>query len=141
MPRNLSIPSDYLRTLDKRRVRIRAAQYDALKAVNRELLALYWDIGRIIGVRQKSSSWDRPVVERLADDLRREFPGVTGFSASNLWRMRSFYMAYAEEEKLAPLVREIGWYRNVTVMHERHMVQSEAVALSIESERPGKEGA
>ncbi|MBS1222853.1 MAG: hypothetical protein H6R24_2526 [Proteobacteria bacterium] len=48
------------------------------------------------------------MVAQLAKDLRREFPGVSGFSASNLWRMKAFYQAYAQSEKLAPLVREIG---------------------------------
>jgi len=75
MARNLSIPPDYAKTLEEIKKRVRAAQYDALKAVNREQIALYWDIGGIIVARQQQASWGRSVVERLAADLRQEFPG------------------------------------------------------------------
>lgn len=96
------------------------AAAEALKAVNQELIALYWVIGRIIVARQQDHSWGRLVVERLANDLQKEFPGIGGFSTSNLWRMRSSYRTYTEEEKLAPLVREIGWSHNIMVMEKCH---------------------
>jgi predicted nuclease of restriction endonuclease-like (RecB) superfamily len=96
--------------------RIRSAQYDALRAVNKELIALYWDIGRMIVERQQGESWGRAVVENLAKDLQAEFPGIQGFSAQNLWRMRQFYEAYCRQEKLSPLVREIGWTHNVIIL-------------------------
>jgi predicted nuclease of restriction endonuclease-like (RecB) superfamily len=70
--------------------RIRSAQYAALRAVNMELIGLYWDIGRMIVERQAREKWGKAVVDRLAQDLQKEFPGIRGFSASNLWRMRSF---------------------------------------------------
>ena len=95
---------------------MKAAQYEALKSVNRELIALYWDIGGIIVARQLSADWGLSVVEQLAGDLQKEFPGVSGFSASNLWRMRNFYTTYASDKKLAPMVREIGWSHNVMIM-------------------------
>jgi len=118
--KDFTTPSAYSRTLEEIKTRVRAAQYEALKAVNRELIALYWDIGRIIVARQQEHGWGRSVVERLANDLQKEFPGIGGFSTSNLWRMRSFYRTYAEEEKLAPLVREIGWSHNIMVMEKCH---------------------
>ena len=89
--------------------RIRSAQYAALRAVNRELIELYWDIGRLITERQSGETWGRSVVENLAKDLQSEFPGITGFSAANLWRIKNFYDGYTGNEKLAPLVREISW--------------------------------
>jgi predicted nuclease of restriction endonuclease-like (RecB) superfamily len=69
----------------------------------------------IVG-RQVDGSWGKAVVERLATDLQAEFPGVGGFSASNLWRMKGFYEAYASSEKLAPLVREIAWSHNLIIL-------------------------
>jgi len=69
---------------------------------------LYRDIGRMILERQDIEGWGKAVVEQLTADLRTEFPGVSAFSASNLWRMKAFFEAYAGLEKLAPLVREIG---------------------------------
>jgi len=104
------MPRDYPSLLAEIKERIRSAQYDALRAVNKELVALYWDLGRVICKRQADrTSWGKAVVERLAADLQVEFPGVGGFSASNLWRMKGFYETYASSEKLAPLVREINW--------------------------------
>lgn len=119
-PMNELLPAAYGSLLAEVKGRIRAAQYEALRAVNRELIALYWDIGRLIAERQEGSTWGQGVVQQLAVDLRAEFPGVGGFSASNLWRMRLFYGAYAANEKLAPLVREIGWSHNLLVLEKCH---------------------
>lgn len=96
--------------------RVRSAQYAALKAVNKELVGLYWDIGQMIVERQGAEGWGKAVVEQLAADLRAEFPGVGGFSASNLWRMKAFFEAYTGLEILAPLVREIGWSHNLIIL-------------------------
>jgi predicted nuclease of restriction endonuclease-like (RecB) superfamily len=116
-PKNsLGKPQDYPRLLTEIKERIRSAQYEALKAVNKELVGLYWDIGRMIVERQDVEGWGKAVVEQLAADLRTEFPGVGGFSASNLWRMKAFFEAYTGLEKLAPLVREIGWSHNLAIL-------------------------
>jgi predicted nuclease of restriction endonuclease-like (RecB) superfamily len=80
------------------------------------LVGLYWDIGRMIVERQDVEGWGKAVVEQLAADLRTEFPGVGGFSTSNLWRMKAFFEAYTGLEKLAPLVREIGWSHNLAIL-------------------------
>ncbi len=111
-----SPPGDYAKLLAAVHERIRSAQYEALRSVNRELVGLYWDVGRLIVGRQRGESWGRAVVERLAEDLRAELPGVRGFSASNLWRMRTFYLTYSAVPKLAPLVREIGWSHNLVIL-------------------------
>ncbi|MBW4635640.1 MAG: DUF1016 family protein [Iphinoe sp. HA4291-MV1] len=98
--------------------RIRPAQYEALKAVNKELIALYWDIGRLIVSRQQGATWGKSVVEQLARDLQDEFPGISGFSARNIWNMRNFYLTYSQNEKLQPLVAEIGWTHNLVIMEK-----------------------
>ncbi len=108
--------SDYGRLLADIKERVRTAQYEALRAVNRELISLYWDIGGIIDARQQGDSWGKSVVVHLAQDLSNEFPGIKGFSAQNLWRMRQFYGAYVGNEKLSPLVREISWTKNVVIL-------------------------
>lgn len=112
------IPSspDYSQLLAEVKERIRSAQYAALKAVNTELVGLYWDLGRMIVERQAGETWGKAVVQKLSDDLRQEFPGVGGFSSSNLWRMKAFFEQYRDHEKLAPLVREIGWSHNLAIM-------------------------
>jgi predicted nuclease of restriction endonuclease-like (RecB) superfamily len=112
------IPEDYKHLLLEVKQRIRSAQYEALKAVNKELIALYWDIGKTIVTRQQGASWGKSVVEQLAKDLQTEFPGLSGFSAANLWRMRLFYETYSNNEKLAPMVREIGWTHNLVILEK-----------------------
>ena len=112
----LPLPSDYNQLLAEVKDRIRSAQYAALKAVNTELVGLYWDLGRLIVEKQEQSGWGKSVVERLSQDLRKEFPGVAGFSVQNLWYMRQFHLEYREHEKLQPLVGEIAWAHNLVIM-------------------------
>jgi predicted nuclease of restriction endonuclease-like (RecB) superfamily len=107
---------DYPRLLTEIKERIRSAQYEALKAVNKQLVGLYWDIGRMIAERQEKAGWGRAVVENLSADLRREFPGIAGFSVQNLWYMRQFYSEYHGNERLQPLVGEIAWTHNLVIM-------------------------
>ena len=108
--------SEYNKFFVEIKERIYKTQYAALKAVNKELINLYWDIGKLIVERQKSSGWGKSIVENLSNDLQIEFPGIRGFSSANLWRIRNFYSTYVEKEKLAPMVREIGWTHNVIIM-------------------------
>jgi predicted nuclease of restriction endonuclease-like (RecB) superfamily len=109
------LPDDYAALLAEVKERIRSAQYEALKVVNKELVALYRDIGKLIVERQDREGWGKSVVERLANDLQNEFPGVKGFSVQNLWYMRHFYLEYRDNEKLQPLVGEIGWSHNLII--------------------------
>ena len=110
------VTEDYITVLNEIKQRIRTAQYEALKAVNKELISLYWDIGRCIIEQQNSKGWGKSVVEQLAQDLQAEFPGIRGFSARNIWRMRDFYITYHKNQKLSPLVAEIGWSHNIIIM-------------------------
>lgn len=87
-----------------------------MKAVNKELIAWYWDIGRMIIEREVDAGRGKSVVEKLAIDLRNEFPGIRGFSVQNLWYMRQLYMAYAENPKLQPLVGKISWAKHLVIM-------------------------
>ncbi|MFQ4140914.1 YhcG family protein [Chlorogloeopsis sp. ULAP02] len=112
------ISDNYTDLLMEIKQRIRSAQYEALKAVNRELINLYWDIGQMIFTRQQEVGWGKSVVEQLAKDLQAEFPGISGFSARNIWRMRDFYLAYYSKEILPPLVAEIGWTHNIVILEK-----------------------
>ena len=84
--------------------------------VNKELIALYWDIGRLIVERQEKYGWGKSIVENLAKDLQIEFSGVQGFSAQNLWYMRQFYLEYYGNAKLQPMVGEISWAKHLVIM-------------------------
>lgn len=98
--------------------KIRTAQYESFKAVNKELINLYWSIGEDIAEKQEKLGWGKGVVTHLAEELQKEFPGTGGFSTANIWRMRNFYNQYSNNEKLAPLVREISWTKNIVIMEK-----------------------
>jgi len=123
--------SDYPALLAEVKARIQSAQYTALRAVNKELVGLYWDIGRLIVERQQREGWGKGVVEQLSADLQSAFPGIGGFSASNLWRMKGFFEAYRDATKLAPLVREIGWAHNLRILERCTDMQEREFYLRI----------
>ena len=97
---------------------IHKKQYDVIKKINSETITLYWEIGKEIQDKQKEQGWGKGVVEILSKELQKEFPGVKGYSAGNLWRMKNFYLNYCDSEKLAPLVREISWSNNIVIMEK-----------------------
>ncbi len=98
--------------------KILSSQYEALKAVNKKLINLYWDIGKSIVEKQDVLGWGKSVVKSLSKELQKEFVGIKGFSVQNLWNMRQFYLEYRDDEKLQTLSREIGWSHNVAVFHK-----------------------
>jgi len=109
------IYKDFVGTIKQR---IRTAQYEALKAVNKEQIKLNWDLGKMIVEKQEEYAWGKSVVEKLSKDLQKEFPGQAGWSSYNLWRMRKFYLTYRHLEKLARSVQEIGWSHNISIMEK-----------------------
>ncbi len=102
------VAPDYSAFLTNVKSRIQTARLAAGRAVNRELVLLYWDIGRGIVEKQNLLDWGDSVVEALAKDLGEAFPGMRGFSASSLWRMRQLYAALTAPEFLAQLARELA---------------------------------
>ena len=100
-------PPDYAAFLAGLKERILQARTSAARAVNRDLILLYWDIGRGIVEKQQTAGWGQSVVERLAADLRAEFPDMRGFSANNLWLMRQLYSEYSDTGFLEQLVQEM----------------------------------
>lgn len=108
--------SDYQSFVKEIKEKIYQSQLKAMQAVNRELLALYRNIGKSIVDKQEQLGWGKSVVENLSKDLQFEFPGTKGYSVQNLWYMRQFYLEYKANEKLQPLVGEISWSKNVVLM-------------------------
>jgi predicted nuclease of restriction endonuclease-like (RecB) superfamily len=94
-----ALPAGYTTLLADLKARVRAAQLRAVVSVNRELILLYWDIGRIIVEAQTTKGYGKQVVERLAEDLHEAFPNMDGFSPRNVWRMRAFYLAWTQKSQ------------------------------------------
>lgn len=109
------IYASFLRSLKDQ---IRQAQVKAALAVNHELILLYWKIGREILTRQQQEGWGTKVIDRLARDLKREFPEMSGFSSRNLKYMRSFAEAYPDEPIVLRVIAQIPWGHNQTLLNK-----------------------
>ena len=102
-------PQNYDALLTRLKEQIRRSQVLAATALNREAILLYWQLGREILERQDREGWGAKVVDRLAKDLRREFPEMQGFSARNLKYMRAFAEAYPDIEIVQRLLHKLPW--------------------------------
>jgi predicted nuclease of restriction endonuclease-like (RecB) superfamily len=96
--------------------RIRTAQIKAALAANAELVLHYWEIGRDIRASQKREGWGAKVIDRLANDLQREFPKLSGYSARNLKYMRAFAEAWPDHEIVQQLAAQIPWGQNCVLI-------------------------
>lgn len=98
---------EYRRFIEELKARVLSAHLSAARAINCDLILLYWDIGRGIVEKQETLGWGDAVVEMVAADLRRTFPEMRGFSSSNVWRMRQFVLLHAQTDFLAQAAREL----------------------------------
>ncbi|MCK9418193.1 MAG: PDDEXK nuclease domain-containing protein [Nitrospirae bacterium] len=104
---NPSITEEYRQFIADLKVRVAAARLSAARAVNRDLILLYWDIGRGIVEKQQTLGWGDSIVEMVSADLRQAFPGSFGFSPQNVWRMLQFFRTYTDNLFLSQAVREL----------------------------------
>ena len=111
-----SMPSGYAQWLTELKDRIRTAQQRAALAVNRELVGLYWQIGRDILERQAREGWGAKVIDRLAHDLHAAFPQMRGFSRANLMYMRAFAEAWPEADFVQQPVGQLPWGHNLVLL-------------------------
>lgn len=113
-------PSGYADWLTDLKTRIHNAQQRAVLAVNRELVLLYWQIGRDILARQAEQGWGAKVIERLAHDLRTVFPDMKGFSPRNLKYMRAFAEAWPDSEFVQGVLAQLPWYHQLALLDKLH---------------------
>ena len=109
-------PAGYTDWLLELKSRIHSAQQGAALAVNRELVLLYWQIGRDILARQAEQGWGAKVIERLAHDLRAAFPEMKGFSPRNLKYMRAFAEAWPNVEFVQQAAAQLPWFHLCTLL-------------------------
>lgn len=114
--RLVELPTGYAAILAGLKDQIRAARLKAGLAVNRELVLLYWRMGRQVLEQQMEEGWGSKVIERLAQDLRREFPEMRGLSPRNLKYMRAFAEAYPEEQIVQQAAAQIPWFHNCVIL-------------------------
>lgn len=110
------IPSGYDELLHDLKERVQQAQVRAALSVNRELILLYWQIGRDISARMQAEGWGAKVVDRLARDLRHEFPEMKGFSPRNIRYMRAFAEALSDGTILQQAAAKLPWFHLCLLM-------------------------
>ena len=110
------IPDDYTAWLADLKARIHQAQQRATLSVNRELISLYWQLGKDILARQADQGWGAKVIERLSRDLRAAFPEMKGFSRANLLYMRAFAEAWPDPAIVQQAVGQLPWGHNIVLL-------------------------
>ena len=114
--KKIILPEDYSNWLADLKQRIQSAQQRATLAVNRELVLLYWQIGRDIIERQQAQGWGAKVIDRLSKDLSAAFPEMKGFSPRSLKYMRAFAQAWPESEFVQAVLAQLPWYHQLTLL-------------------------
>src|SRR3989339_760044 len=110
---------------------IQKRRYKTLQTVNRELIGLYWEIGKRIVEKQENSGWGDAIVENLARDLSIAFPDTKGFSERNLWNMKNLYLSYKTNSKLQTLSAEISWSNNILIIEQLENIQEREFYLKM----------
>ena len=80
----------------------------AYRAINYEMITLYWGIGRFVSIKAMDNSWGKSIVKEFSFYIQKEFVGIKDFSPQNIWRMKQFYESYHKNEKLSAMLREIS---------------------------------
>lgn len=114
----MKLPDNYAVFLDELKNRIHTARVQVALSANRELVLLYWDIGKRILQQQIREGWGAKVIEQLAYDLKKEFIEIKGFSPRNLKYMRAFAAAWSDREFVQQAAAQIPWYHNCIIINK-----------------------
>lgn len=110
---------------------IKQSRTNAIRAVNAELINLYWNIGEYISKKLEKSEWGDSVVTELAKYIQQNEPEIKGFSDKNIWRMKQFHETYKNFPKLSPLVREISWTNNMLIFSRCKTIEEREFYLKL----------
>lgn len=114
---------------------INTARARTYNLINREMVKLYWEIGKFINIEIEKSGWGKQTVEQLAGFLASEHHDSKGFSARNLWRMKQFYECYKGFPKLSPLVTEISWSNHLNILSKTTSIEEKEFYLQLCAEK------
>ncbi len=95
---------------------ITQARNKAYQAVNKELVSLYWEIGKYVSQKVNEGTWGDGVVKKLSEYILSQFPNLKGFTKRGLYRMKQFYETYQDIEKVSPLLTQISWSNHLTIL-------------------------
>ena len=114
----MNLDKTYKDFIQELKQKIYSAKTKAILSANRMMIELYFEIGERIVLNQEIQGWGKSVVEQMSKDLKNEFGEKSGYSSSNLWRMRNFYLSYRDDEYLAQAVRDISWGQNILIFEK-----------------------
>lgn len=106
----------YLKVLEELKLKINTAQHRAILSVNKELVLLYWDIGKTILKQEENQGWGAKIIDRLSKDLEKSFPNMKGFSLRNLKYMKKFASVYPNKTIVQQLAAQIPWFHNCVLL-------------------------
>ena len=119
MNQDLIQTADYRHFIATLKQKVQSAQIKAARAVNSELIGLYWELGRLITDKQQASGWGDAVIDQIARDLTRELGGLKGFSRRNLYRIKQWYAFYIDQGEFVPqVVAQIPWGHNALIIEK-----------------------
>ncbi len=110
---------------------IKQSRTNAIRAVNAELINLYWNIGEYISKKIEQAEWGDAVVTELAKHIQQNEPEIKGFSDKNIWRMKQFYETYKDISKLSTLLREISWTNNMLIFSRCKTIEEKEFYLKL----------
>ena len=110
---------------------IESARQRVYHAVNTELIDLYWRIGEYISKKIEAAAWGKGTVALLATYIQLRQPGLRGFSAPNIWRMRQFFDTYCGDSILSALLRELPWTHNLTILSRSKHAEERAFYINM----------
>lgn len=110
---------------------IKQARSNAIRAINTELIDLYWNIGKFICTKLESAEWGDSVVTELAKHIQQTEPDIKGFSDKNIWRMKQFYDTYKDFPKFSTLLREISWSHNLAIFSRCKSIEEREFYLKL----------
>jgi predicted nuclease of restriction endonuclease-like (RecB) superfamily len=113
---------------------IKQSRTNAIRAVNAELINLYWNIGEYISKKIEHAEWGDSVVTELAKHIQQNEPEIKGFSDKNIWRMKQFFETYKDFPKLSTLLREISWSHNLAIFSRCKTAEEREFYLRIAKE-------
>jgi predicted nuclease of restriction endonuclease-like (RecB) superfamily len=102
---------------------IQASRLKAIQSVNKELIKLYWEIGKYITEKSKAEGWGKSTVDNLSDFIKKQDATLTGFTPRNIWRMKQFYESYSNYPNLSPLVTDLSWSNNLMILSKAKNIE------------------
>ncbi|MBS3064631.1 MAG: DUF1016 domain-containing protein, partial [DPANN group archaeon] len=110
---------------------IQKAKEKALISVNKELIELYWQVGKYISNKVKRTKWGKSIVSELADYISKKEPELKGFSSQNVWRMKQFYETYSKYPKLSTLLRELNWSNHLLIISRTKSIEEREFYINL----------